>query len=115
MLPDYKRFVIFELGIVISRLVVILSDHFYALLIKYIINKYTRSSIPIIIRYKGMGKVKNEKIRLLTKAITKKIPETVLTRVVVLGTLRLIPKVNTSEIESKMKLPIHKSSLFSLL
>lgn len=52
---------------------------------------------------------------LLNKATTKKIPETVLTIVVVLGNLKVIPIENSNVVATKKKLPKLNSDLFSLL
>lgn len=59
--------------------------------------------------------MKNENKRLLTSAIAKNIPDTVLTIVVVRGKEKEIPKVNKSVSDKNTKLDKLKSSLLSVL
>ena len=58
--------------------------------------------------------MKNENSKLLTNAITKKIPETTRTFVVVRDCSKLTPIVITKVVARKTKLPKLNNTLFSL-
>lgn len=68
-----------------------------------------------MITYIGVEKLKNENNKLLTNAITKNIPDTVLIIVVVRGKENEILIVNRSVSNKNTKLPALKSSLLSVL
>jgi hypothetical protein len=55
----------------------------------------------------------NEKIKFIISPIKKKIPETSLIFVLVLGRSKFTPIANVKDVEIKRKLPIPKSKLFS--
>ncbi len=71
--------------------------------------------MPFMITYIGVEKLKNENNKLLTNAITKNIPDTVLIIVVVRGKENEILIVNRSVSNKNTKLPALKSSLLSVL
>lgn len=57
----------------------------------------------------------NEKTKLLNKASTKKMPETVLTMLVVLGNSKFMPSVNSKAVAVNKKQPKLNGNLFSPL
>lgn len=71
--------------------------------------------MPFMITYIGVEKLKNENNKLLTNAITKNIPDTVLIIVVVRGKENEILIVNRSVSNKNTKLPALKSSFLSVL
>ena len=71
--------------------------------------------MPFMIIYIGVEKLKNENNKLLTNAITKNIPDTVLIIVVVRGKENEILIENRSVSNKNTKLPALKSSLLAVL